>query len=109
MDLSFVNGKPFGAISATLNILFALLIISYLFNKEIEKEGNRLEGWDWLLVVIGVFYTQLAIGLLDQILDWNAFWLGLLAYSVSGFPMVAGAYQRHREMQGRARKAIHDA
>ena len=108
MDLGFMNGQAFGRFSAVLNILFLLLIISYFFNRAIEKAGNHAEGWDWLLVVIGVTYTQAAIGLLDTILNWNAFFLGVLAYSVSGFPMINGAYMRHKEMQGRARKAIYE-
>jgi hypothetical protein len=108
MDLSFMYGKSFGIVSAVLNILFLLLIMSYLFNKVIEKAGNRAEGWDWFLVVIGVTYSQIAVGLLDKILNWNAFFLGLLAYSVSGFPMIYGAYLRHKEMQGRAHKAMYE-
>jgi len=108
MDFSFMNGQSFGRFSAVLNILFLLLIISYFFNRWIEKAGHDAEGQDWLLVVIGVFYTQLAIGLLDQILDWNAFFIGMLAYSVSGFPMIYGAYVRNKEMQGRARKALNE-
>lgn len=108
MDLGFLNGTTFGRFSATLNILFALLIISYFFNRWIEKAGHDAEGRDWLLVVIGVTYTQLAIGLLDQILDWNAFFIGMLAYCVSGFPMIAGAYLRNKEVQGRARKALNE-
>src|SRR5690349_15302718 len=86
--MEFINGMYFGSISGALVILLSLLITSYFFNREIEKEGNRLEGWDWLLVVIGVTYTQVGIGLLDILLDWNAFFIGMLAYSVSGFPMV---------------------
>ncbi len=106
--MEFLNGITFGTLSATLNILFVLLIISYLFNKGIEKAGNHAEGWDWLLVVIGVSYTQIAIGLLDTILHWNAFFIGILAYSVSGFPMIYGAYMRHKEMRGRAEKALNE-
>jgi len=108
MNRDFINGSTFGQLSATLNILFILLIASYFFNRRIEKAGSDAEGWSWLLVVIGVFYTQLAVGLLDAVLDWNAFFIGMLAYSVSGFPMMHGAYQRHKEMQGRARKALNE-
>lgn len=106
--MEFINGITFGTLSATLNILFVLLIISYLFNRGIEKAGNRAEGWDWLLVVIGVSYTQIAVGLLDKILSWNAFFIGMLAYGVSGFPMIYGAYMRHRERRGRAEKALNE-
>jgi heme A synthase len=104
--MEFLNGITFGKLSATLNILFMLLILSYALNLWIDKTGNRAEGMDWILVVIGVFYTQLAVGLLDTFLNWNAFWLGMLAYSVSGFPMVWGAHMRHEEMLRRFDKAL---
>jgi len=104
-----MNGMDFGTISEVVVVLLILLGVSYFYNRQIEKAGNRIEGFDWLLVVIGVSYTQLAIGLLDLILPcWNAFFLGLMAYSFSGFPMVYGAYQRHQEAQERARKALNE-
>lgn len=103
-----VIGIDFGQLSAVINILFLLLIASYLFNKRIEKAGNRTEGWDWLLVVIGTTYTQIAIGVLDLVLDWNAFFIAMLAYCVSGFPMAYGAYLRHRERRGRAEQALRE-
>lgn len=106
--MDFINGSTFGTVSAVLNVLFLLLITSYFFNRRIEVAGSGAEGWSWLLVVIGVSYTQLAIGLLDKILDWNAFFIGMLAYAVSGFPMMYGAYMRYQEMQGRARKALNE-
>lgn len=106
--MDFINGSTFGQISAVLNILFVLLIISYFFNRKIEKAGSEAEGWSWLLVVIGVSYTQLAIGLLDKILNWNAFFIGMLAYAVSGFPMMYGAYMRYKEMHERARRALNE-
>jgi hypothetical protein len=103
-----MNGITFGQLSDTLNILFLLLFTSYLFNKWIDNAGIRAEGITWQLVAIGVFYTQLGIGALDLILGWNAFLLGMLAYPVSGFPMIYGAYSRVREMQIRANKALNE-
>ena len=91
-----------------INILIALSILSYHFNQRIEDAGHRKEGWDWLLVVIGVFYTQAAVGLLDLLLDWNAFFIGMLAYAASGAPMAYGAHRRHKDMQQRADKALNE-
>jgi len=101
-----MNGLTFGQLSGTLNVLLGLFVFSYLFDQQITKAGTRAEGRTWQLVVIGVFYTQVAIGLLDLIWDWNAFWLGMLAYSVSGFPMIYGAYMRNKDMQKRADEAL---
>lgn len=103
-----MNGIDLGTISEVLVILSVLFVFSHFYNRKIESAGSQLEGWSWLLVVIGVFYTQLAIGLLDLILPWNAFYLGMLAYTVSGFPMIYGAYCRHQETQERARKALNE-
>jgi heme A synthase len=100
-----MNGITSGQLSDVLTILFGLLVASYLFDQSITRAGTRAEGTTWQLVVIGVLYTQLAIGLLDLILNWNAFYLGLLAYSVSGFPMAYGAHLRNRELLERAKKA----
>lgn len=101
-----MNGLIFGKLSDTLSILLVLLVASYMFDQQITKAGTRAEGQSWKLVVIGVFYTQLAIGLLDVILGWNAFFLGMLAYTVSGFPMIYGAHKRNQDMQQRADRAL---
>ena len=106
--MKILNGMSFGQLSAIVNVLLALLILSWCFNRYIEKAGASIEGWDWLLVAIGVTYTQMAVGLLDLLLPWNAFYLGMLAYSVSGFPMIRGAYLRHKETHARAKKALHE-
>lgn len=103
-----MNGITSGQLSDTLTILFGLLVTSYLFDQSITQAGVRAEGKTWQLVVIGVFYTQLAVGLLDLILDWNAFFIGMLAYSISGFPMAYGAHMRNKEMQKRADKALNE-
>lgn len=103
-----MNGIDFGVVSEVLVILLILFLISHFYNRMIAEAGNRLEGLDWLLVVIGVSYTQAAIGLLDLFLPWNAFFIGLLAYSASGAPMIYGAYCRHQEAQERARKALNE-
>lgn len=101
-----IIGNVYGELSVTLLILLVLLITSILYNKWIEKVGALAEGWSWLLVVIGVSYTLIAIGLLDLVLDWNAGFIGLLAFAVSGFPMAYGGIQRYLDMQRRAQKAI---
>lgn len=103
-----MNGIDLGRLSEVLLILLVMFFISHFYNQKITAAGNRIEGFDWLLVVIGVFYTQIGIGLLDLILPWNSFFLGLMAYSFSGLPMMCGAYQRHQEAQERARKALNE-
>jgi hypothetical protein len=101
-----MNGLAFGTFSEIFNILVVLLVTSYLFDQWITRAGIKVEGKAWVLVVIGVSYTQVAVGLLDLILPWNAFYLGMLAYSVSGFPMIYGALRRHQDMQKRAERAL---
>jgi hypothetical protein len=100
----------FGQNSEILNILLLLFIFGYLFDKSITKMGNRTEGFSWLMVVVGVAVTQIGVGALDMLLDWNALFLGALAYLASGLPMIRGAIKRHAEEQQRAIKAAkHDA
>ncbi len=107
MNSSF--GNISGALPATLLILLVLLMVSVLYNRQIEKAGNSIEGWSWLLVVIGVAYTLIAITLLDLVLpEWNAGLIGLLAFSVAGFPMAYGGIQRYIEMHNRTKKAMHE-
>lgn len=101
-------GMNLGTVLEVLVILWLLLTTSYFYNRKIADLGIRLEGYDWLLVVIGVTYTLVAIGLLDMLLHWNAFFTGSLAFAVSGAPMMYGAYQRHNETQARAREAFHE-
>ena len=103
-----MKGIDFGQVSVITNILFLLFLFAYFFNKRIEKMGHAAEGWTWLHVVIGVGVTQIGIGLLDLILNWNAFFIGMLAYAASGAPMIYGAVARHIEERERARKAMHD-
>ena len=100
-----MNGLTLGQLPEIFSILALLLVTSFFFNKYIEKEGLNAEGKSWQLVVIGVFYTQIAIGCLDIILSWNAFFIGMLAYTASGIPMAYGAHMRHKDMQRRAFKA----
>lgn len=106
--MDFMNGSTFGQLSAVLNILFALLIASYFLNFWIDRAGLDAEGSSWKLVVIGVSYTLVGIGLLDKVLDWNAFFIGILAFAVSGFPMIYGAQMRNKEMAARARTALNE-
>ena len=100
-----MNGITFGTFSAVINILLALLIFSFFFNLTITKNAAKVEGWSWLLVVIGNFVTLLGMGALDLLLDWNALFIGLLAFSVSGAPMAWGAWKRNQDATERAIKA----
>lgn len=103
-----MNGITLGTFSVALNILTALLIFGYFYNRKIESLGPNGEGWSWLQVVIGVFVTLIGVGLLDLVLPWNAFFTSFLAFAASGAPMCYGAFQRHLEAQARARKAMDD-
>jgi heme A synthase len=95
----------FGQHSEILNVLLLLFLFGYLFDKNITKMGNKTEGFSWLMVVLGVAVTQLGVGVLDMLLDWNALFIGALAYVASGLPMIRGAIKRHAEEQQRAIKA----
>lgn len=106
--MSVINGSTFGAISVAINILLSLFLFGFFYNRWIVSLGARAEGWSWLQVVGGVFVTLIGIGLLDLFLDWNAFYLSLLAFAASGAPMSYGAYKRHVEAQARARKAMQE-
>lgn len=103
-----MNGITFGQLSEIFIILVLLFTGSCFFNRYIEKAGLNAEGQSWKLVVIGVFYTQVAIGLLDMILPWNAFFIGMLAYIASGSPMAYGARLRHQDMLRRAHQAARE-
>lgn len=101
-------GIDLGKVLEALVVLWVLFTTSYFYDRMIADMGNKLEGFDWLLVVIGVFYTLVAIGLLDVLLEWNAFFIGALAFGVSGLPMMNGAHKRHNEAISRARKALNE-
>ena len=103
-----MNGIESGRLSEISNVLLVLLIFGYLYNQKIEGLGHKGDGWQWLMVVIGVGVTQIGVGVLDVILGWNAFLLGLMAYSASRLPMIWGAVTRYVEAHDRARKAIHE-
>ena len=106
--MEFKFGNVFGEISVVINILLLLFIFGYFYNQKVNQLGHRAEGWVWLEVVIGVIVTQLGIGLLDTILSWNAFFIGMMAYTASGLPMIGGAFVRYLEDRERARKAMHE-
>ena len=87
--------------------MILLSIFAIWFNAKIEKLGPTAEGYAWLEVLVGVFVTLIGIGLLDLVLPhWNAFFISLMAFAASGWPMIVGAYNRHREAIGRFLKAM---
>jgi hypothetical protein len=100
-----INGMGLGQHSEVFNILLLLVIFGYLFDKMITKMGNKAEGYSWLMVVFGVAVTQIGAGMLDLILNWNALFVGGLAYMASGLPIIRGAILRHLEEKERAHKA----
>ena len=89
-----MNGFDLGTVSEVVVILAALFTFALWYDRKVTHVGTRGEGFIWLQVVLGVFVTLIAMGLLDWLLPWNAFFIGLLAFSVSGAPMSWGAYQR---------------
>lgn len=103
-----MNGMQSGEVSVVANILFGLFFFAYFFNRWIERVGHRAEGWTWLQVAAGVLVTQAGVGLLDIVLGWNAFFLGLMAYTASGLPMISGAVGRYLDGRERARKAMQE-
>jgi hypothetical protein len=104
-----MNGTVLGTFSVVVVILMLLFVFALWFNSKIEKLGPTAEGFAWLEVVIGVFVTLIAIGLLDLVLpQWNAFFLGLIAFAASGLPMSVGAYNRHKDAIGRFLQAMKD-
>lgn len=103
--MDFSIGSTFGVVSVVVNVLLVLSVFSYFYDRKIASLGARGEGWAWLQVVGGVFVTLIGIGLLDLVLDWNAFFTSLLAFAASGWPMMRGAYLRYREAMERAEKA----
>lgn len=102
-------GMDLGTISVVVAILILLFVFAVGFNNWIEKLGTSAEGFAWLEVVIGVFVTLIGIGLLDLVLpQWNAFFIGLMAFAATGLPMSLGAYNRHKDAVGRFLKAMKD-
>jgi hypothetical protein len=102
----FMNGIDLGTIPEVVAILLILFVIALFYDQRVARLGIQGEGWIWLEVVVGVLITLVAVGFLDLLLPWNAFFVGLLAFSISGAPMIWGAYQRYREAFGRAQKAF---
>ena len=101
-----MNGIPFGTLQV-IAVLTVLFLFAFFYDRWVAGMGASGEGLAWAQVVGGVFITLVAIGVLDVLLpDWNAFFTGLMAFAVSGFPMAFGAKTRHDEAMGRARKAM---
>lgn len=112
METFVMNGTDLGAdwVMFVIVVLveLCLSLFGLWFNGQIEHTPFLGEGWAWLQVVFGVAVTLAGIALLDLFLDWNAGWIGLLAFAASGWPMVRGARMRQTEASERARKAIQD-
>jgi len=106
--ISDANGNDLSTFLSVVFILLILFVFSFFFNRYIQQLGNKIEGFVWLEVVIGTLVTLGGIGALDEILDWNAFFIGCLAYAASGSPMIWGAVMRFIDEQNRARKAAAD-
>jgi heme A synthase len=109
MNSENIIGMGLGQHSEGINILLLLVIFWYLFDKMITKMGFKAEGYSWLMVVFGVVVTQIGAGMLDLILNWNALFVGGLAYTASGLPIIRGAILRHLEEKERAHKAAQNA
>lgn len=102
-----MNGLILGTVSVLL-VLFFLTAFAVWLNWKIEQLGTKAEGWTWVFVVAGVFVTLCGMGLLDLFLNWNAFFVGLLAFGFSGGPMIFGNVSRFLESLERVRKAVED-
>ena len=91
--------------------LTALLLFGIAYNAAVawlEKSG-RSRGSTALLVVAGVLATLVGMGLIDRMVDWNAFFIGLAAFTASGTPMILGSLWRsaqERQDDERAAKLL---
>lgn len=103
-----MNGTGLGDVLGVVFVLVLLALFGYFYDREITRLGNQIEGFVWLSVVIGVFVTLIAMGILDVLLNWNSFFIGFIAYAASGSPMVCGAIIRFLDERDRARKAALD-
>lgn len=90
-------------LSAAVLLLIGLYVYGWMYNRYIQSLGADLEGFTWLAVVVGVGVTLLGIGLLDVVLDWNAAFIGLIAFAASGFEMCRGAVARYIRLRRRLR------
>jgi hypothetical protein len=90
----------------TVAILAGLAAFSWFFNRYIERQGVDLDGFVWLLVVIGNLVTLAGVGLLDLVLQWNAGLIGLLAFAASGLPVSYGAFRRYIDRRRRLRDVV---
>lgn len=88
------NWRIFGALS----VYIGLFTISLLYDRLVHwLEVNRhADGRTAYLVVIGVAYTLLGLGLVDIFLpNINAGLLAFSAFALSGLPMIIGSRNRY--------------
>lgn len=105
-----MNGTSFGSVSvdngslyAVILICGALVVFGYLYNRAVDLANPRgwLEPYTSLWVAAGVFVTLAAMGMIDLFVDWNAFFIGALAFAASGVCMIAGDIRRYLAAQDR--------
>ena len=91
-----MNGAPI-AIEIVLDwrligsLAFALFMFGLAYNGLVHALGERKEGYTGVLVVGGVLVTLLGVA----IISWQAAFLALCAFVVSGTPMLIGDIGRH--------------
>lgn len=101
---------PVQTFSALLMVFCALFVFGVAYNHFVAKleAAGDAEGNTWLLVVVGVLVTIGGIAIVDELVDWNAGVVGLLAFAASGTPMSLGALWRHRKLKRREKEAVKD-
>lgn len=87
------NGSLFGALSVYIGLFATSLFYDHCVA---WLEVKRLaDGRTAYLVVFGVAYTLLGLGLLDVFIDLNAGVLAVTAFIASGLPMIIGSVRRY--------------
>ena len=88
------NWRIFGALSVYIGLFTASLLYDRLVH---WLEVNRhADGRTAYLVVFGVAYTLLGLGIVDALLpSLNAGLLALSAFALSGLPMIIGSKNRY--------------
>ena len=82
-------------IMGVLLTLLCLVLFGAWYNRQIDKWGKDAEGYAWLQVALGVIVTIAGAGILNLFIEWNAFFVDLLAFTASGIPMITGDIRRY--------------